>query len=283
MSIADLLAQPPPNKPWANLYVNSITTVVGSTGSTGSIFGSPFTIKGNPANFGSLLNLVTTNTSPNSSVVSLSSNNASNTSGLSIILTNDPSPASAIWVSSNFSINSINPSNTISLNPNFTTALTCTYDSPGQTHTTIQNLQLPTGGGTATNLNYYEELTTTLVFSGPWASSYTRNIYFTRIGRIVTMKIDGIIQAGTISSVITTSGSIPSRFQPATSTDSTSFVSNASLFDNNRITNGILIINSNGTLQLQYSSVAGTAVDYGLSSGNGNSSGFNNLAITYSV
>ncbi len=281
MSIADLLAQPPPNKPWANLYVNSINTS-GTTG-TGSILSAPITLQCNSGPGVDNFIVNQSNSAANNSNIALSAYNQSGSAAVKLVTVNDPSPSGAIWADGSFNIISFQPTAKLTLVPNSVSALSASYDSPGQSHVTIQNLQLPTGGGTATNLNYYEELTTTLVFSGPWASSYTRNIYFTRIGRIVTMKIDGIIQAGTISSVITTSGSIPSRFQPATSTDSTSFVSNASLFDNNRITNGILIINSNGTLQLQYSSVAGTAVDYGLSSGNGNSSGFNNLAITYSV
>ena len=57
---------------------------------------------------------------------------------------------------------------------------------------------LPTSGGSASSLNYYETGTTSMTFSGPWTADQTGNVKFTRVGNMVTLTIDSV--ASTASS-----------------------------------------------------------------------------------
>jgi len=84
---------------------------------------------------------------------------------------------------------------------------------------TTGGVYLPTSGGTATLLNYYEEYQLQTTCSGPWAS---RNCYVdvTRIGRIVHLHLNTATSAtSTASSSITFTTALPSRFYPPSSLD----------------------------------------------------------------
>lgn len=78
-------------------------------------------------------------------------------------------------------------------------------------------LFLPTTGGTPAILNYYEEYSPSITFTGGGTFTSTNTVYFTRIGRVVTILVkDPIASAGTTgASGISCPGStIPTRFNP---------------------------------------------------------------------
>jgi hypothetical protein len=83
-------------------------------------------------------------------------------------------------------------------------------------------IQLPTVGGTAASLTYYEESTTiTMTLTGPWgATTSTLPVTLSRVGNIVTMTwgdSSPTSRVATSTSTITTSTgtAIPARFLPA--------------------------------------------------------------------
>lgn len=80
------------------------------------------------------------------------------------------------------------------------------------------SITLATAGGTPTALNYYEEFSTTITWTGACISgSTTTTMDLTRIGRSVFMTIGTLSATGTgNASTIVSSGAIPSRFRPAT-------------------------------------------------------------------
>ena len=80
-------------------------------------------------------------------------------------------------------------------------------------------LYLPTSGGTASALNYYEQLTgVTITLSGVWASNPTTIANFIRIGAMVMMEITSAVTATTNSSGTSYSLSgIPARMLPTNS------------------------------------------------------------------
>lgn len=278
MSVADLLSPLP--KAWCNLNVNSI-----NIGSGGSTLQGPLTISENSASGNPIVNIVETNSSASNINNALQSYNQSGTAGLKLVTVNDPTPSANIWADGNFSIVTFEPTATIALNPrNSANALVCSFVSPGQTLTQIQNLQLPTTGGTATNLNYYEEYSSPFVFSGPWgATTYTRNVTITRIGRMCTLKIDAISQTGSSISNISMTGSIPTRFIPAATADYTSEIFPIMVFDKGANVSGILNLSNTGAILIQcLNNGGGFPLLYGTFSGIG-VTGFNNIFMSYSV
>ena len=76
---------------------------------------------------------------------------------------------------------------------------------------------MATSGGTATNLNYYEEHAQTSTLTGPWAGSIAITINFTKIGRIVTATstAGSYSAAFTSASAISMSTAFPTRFRPS--------------------------------------------------------------------
>jgi len=74
---------------------------------------------------------------------------------------------------------------------------------------------LPTSGGTASSLNYYEEYTHTTNWSGPWSSNQAGNVLVTRIGRIVTITVPFLsaLANGSAASVSSVTN-LPARFYP---------------------------------------------------------------------
>jgi hypothetical protein len=97
--------------------------------------------------------------------------------------------------------------------PNFTNGLTASGTSTLVNANFSGNITLPTSGGTASNLNYYEEYTESHAVSG--AFSDTSTLQIVRIGKQVTINVPGY--SGTASGSSNTYGSstpIPSRFRP---------------------------------------------------------------------
>jgi hypothetical protein len=108
-------------------------------------------------------------------------------------------------------------------------------------------ITLPTSGGTASNLSYYEEATSvSLTFSGPWASSQVASLTFTRIGNIVMFYIPTIVAAVTVSSQIITSTAFPSRFWPT----STNFLSSNLVFNSSQSVSGYMGVSASGVLTI---------------------------------
>jgi hypothetical protein len=100
------------------------------------------------------------------------------------------------------------------------------YLSPGVSQTSIQNLILTGSQGIVTGynpstLNYYEQLPLNFVYSGLWASGFTRSVLCTRIGNFVCLTFSPLIQTGNGGTTLSVSGVLPSRMCPTTSGDGT--------------------------------------------------------------
>jgi hypothetical protein len=81
------------------------------------------------------------------------------------------------------------------------------------------NIYLPTSGGTASALNYYEEYNTTLpVTSGTFTGTLNSNTKIVREGRMVTLTMQGMSitskASGADAPFVVASGTIPIRFRP---------------------------------------------------------------------
>ena len=76
---------------------------------------------------------------------------------------------------------------------------------------------LPTAGGTATTLNYYEEYLHTTSWGGAFAPSLVAgNVKFTRVGRMVTAVFPIVTGTCTTSNTLWMLTNAPARFCPAT-------------------------------------------------------------------
>ncbi len=85
------------------------------------------------------------------------------------------------------------------------------------TSVTADTLLLPTAGGTATSLNYYEEYTHTTEVTGPWAGTLTMTIHVTRVGRMMNLYQHGTVQGTwSASAIAQTVTALPARFRCAT-------------------------------------------------------------------
>lgn len=84
---------------------------------------------------------------------------------------------------------------------------------------TAAGIELPTSGGTASTLDFYEEVDgVTLTLTG--AITGTVNAKFTRVGRIVTLEMPFASATVGVSGPLITAVGIPTRFQwAATSTN----------------------------------------------------------------
>lgn len=80
---------------------------------------------------------------------------------------------------------------------------------------TSTGITLPTTGGTATQMNAFEEVTHASVFTGPFTSgSITMRVK--RINNCVSITFPQIQATATSSAIMTASSAIPTRFRPAT-------------------------------------------------------------------
>ena len=107
------------------------------------------------------------------------------------------------------------------------------------------SLYLPTSGGTASSLNYYEENTnTSMTFTLLWASNLTTTAHFVRVGNTVSMTIlavNGTTNTGSYNHLQTT-GTLPSRFCLASSSVLPCVISN-----NGSDILGTVVIGNTGT------------------------------------
>jgi hypothetical protein len=132
---------------------------------------------------------------------------------------------------------------------------------------------LKTTGGTASELNYYEEASEDITFTGIWASGQTASAKFTRIGRTVILHVPSVIASSNTASSITNSAAISSRFRPATS-----FYGVIMATDNGSDTAGTISIIDDGSIYIG-KGTSGLSGNYG---GSGNA-GFLGFTIAYSV
>lgn len=88
-------------------------------------------------------------------------------------------------------------------------------DTSGQVTLGV-GLFLPTSGGTATLLNYYEELTYSMTFTGIWAANQTVSARIVRNGKLVVIMFPSVLAtANAAASITTAAGSeLPARFRP---------------------------------------------------------------------
>ena len=137
-----------------------------------------------------------------------------------------------------------------------TGAISCGTISP-------QNILLPTTGGTATALNYYEEATTSIALAPSIGGAYVYNgnVYIIRIGKIITIRIPSF-SGNTLGGymIAAAASGIPLRFRPTQNvvfgipimmSDGTSGI--------NQNNPGQLVIYSSGEIRI-YSSFGGSGV-----------------------
>lgn len=137
-------------------------------------------------------------------------------------------------------------------------------DSSGNM-TLTGGLYLPTSGGTATALNYYEELSYSTTITGPWASGQSTTMYVTRVGRMINVYITVVSATATVNTYMTITQALPSRFYPASSACYTMVeVRNAGTLQTgtayiNNSTGVIIIYSTPAQTAFTGSGVAGTA------------------------
>ena len=90
----------------------------------------------------------------------------------------------------------------------------------GDVNIAAGSLTLPTSGGTAANLNHYEEYThnTTFTWDGGGSTTSAVNCTIIRVGKMVTMRIPPVnANTGTSSGQFTMNTAVPARFRPSQS------------------------------------------------------------------
>lgn len=93
---------------------------------------------------------------------------------------------------------------------------------------TTDTIKLLTSGGTQSSLNYYEEGSGTLNWSGAFTSNNV-TYYFTRIGKNVTLTFTQVLAtSGAVTAAYLTSTALPSRLRPPVSIFSNTLGSNNS-------------------------------------------------------
>ena len=95
-------------------------------------------------------------------------------------------------------------------------------------------------------MNYYEELaSSSLTFSGIWASNQTTNLHFVRVGSQVTMMMEGIqATSNSTQNHFTSTSAIPARFRPAINLNLPCVVIN----NNTDVMGGMLSVSTSGTI-----------------------------------
>jgi hypothetical protein len=119
------------------------------------------------------------------------------------------------------------------------------------------SITLPTSGGTATALTYYEQFTSTVTFQGPFnGGNQTVDIQITRIGNMVTVNLNGVVATGNgvSSGIASVSAPFPARFQPATLK---AFVS--AVQDNGQTISGLIFV-TGGSFSISRGIVTGADV-----------------------
>lgn len=124
----------------------------------------------------------------------------------------------------------------------------------GSLTTFYVGLTLPTTGGTASTLDYYEELSQTFTFAGVWAANQSVTGKLIRIGRIVNLILPSVYAATNASANIlqTVGTAFPARFRPLVTT---SFI--VRIADNSTFNPALMYARSDGLIQA-YSNANGS-------------------------
>ena len=134
------------------------------------------------------------------------------------------------------------------------------------------SIYLPTSGGTASGLNFYEEYLHSTNFSGIWASPQAGTIKITRIGRQITLFIPELYVIANTSATIAMATILPARFRPSDNCSNSVRVTdnNVSLFGTIKVyMDGNIAISAGASLSAVFSGVG--------------SSGLNGSSIVYSI
>lgn len=114
--------------------------------------------------------------------------------------------------------------------------------------TIVGNLYLPTSGGTASSLNFYQEFTGTVNFtSDSFAGTLSSGVRLTRIGNVVTMMLQEASTLGNGTVGALQSSAIPAQFQPA----ELFIIPGVTAIDNNVECAAFLRFQSGGTFTVQ--------------------------------
>jgi hypothetical protein len=111
-------------------------------------------------------------------------------------------------------------------------------------------LLLPTTGGTATGLTYYEQVSQNYVWRGIWTASQNGTLSITRIGNQVTLHLQTNLLTTASSSNVITTDAIPNRFFPANTT-----YFGAQITDNATTQHGTVQLSATGILTISTASL----------------------------
>lgn len=140
------------------------------------------------------------------------------------------------------------------------------------------SLKLPTSGGTAAELNFYEEYTATVTFTGIWATGQSTTLRIYRIGRIATLTVGYVSATANTPGTPVATGVVPTRFLPLTTGTDLSLNQGGVITKDNgtTYTDGICYLPTNGDITIYRTSVFGTFTGTG-------ASGWFNFATSYVV
>lgn len=134
-------------------------------------------------------------------------------------------------------------------------------------------LVLPTTGGTASSLTYYEEaLTQSAIFQGIWSSNQTASQFkVSRIGNIVVLTVGPISSTANTASNVTLVTALPAKWRPPVVINTTIVV-----LDNGTAKSGLIQVGTDGSVSIYASITSGNFAGAG-------ASGFQGWSITYGV
>lgn len=112
--------------------------------------------------------------------------------------------------------------------------------------TVVGTLLLPTAGGTASSLNFYQELDTSVTFTGvPLGTSQVVTAHLARVGKVVTMTLEGFTTTGNGLNGVLNGTAIPSQFRPVAT-----YEVPMDVVDNNLNVVGFLNLDTSGALTI---------------------------------
>lgn len=251
----------------ANNSFSGINTITNATASTTTSTGALVVTGG--VGIGGALNIGSTVSCAGSSITVTGTNPSINISGTDQQIATATSPGSYF---SDAAENTLCIRNVASVTPSI-----CIGHSGDDSDISIDNLgnvtfntglYLPTSGGTAALLNYYETETLSVTWTGVWSVGQGGTIYLTKLGRMVVLHTLQTNAAGNTAALVTTSTLIPARYLP--NSGSNIWYHEMPVVSNGTIVSGGISISTGGTI-----TIYGTA-----SFGNFPASGSNGVACT---
>lgn len=150
-------------------------------------------------------------------------------------------------------------------------------DAIVQDLTVTGGILLPTAGGTASSLNFYQSLLTSVDFtSGAFSGTQPVSVKLSRVGDSVTANISELSVLGNGGSGTFLSTAIPAQFRPAQTVTSLIWVS-----DNNTDMLGRVTVLTSGILNVDRASVIGANVENAAFTGGAGLMGFNGICLSW--